>query len=211
MEATRSQKWVAVGGLVFVALLVLAFVLSPNLTSHASPARVASYVHKHKGGYTATALIIWLAVIEGLFFFWYLRDYLSQVGVSRRLATIGYAGVVLFAASGALNAGTRLSLADAVNHVDPVVLQALNVLQQDLNTVMGGAGVAVFLLATGVGIIRSRALPVWLGWAGVVLAVVGLPIGAPAVALWLLIASIVVLVRAGRTPAAASPAPLGAR
>jgi len=200
MEGTRSQRWLGLAGLLFVVLVVVTFPLSPSLSSHANPAKVVSYAHQHKGAYTASGLIVGLAVIEGLFFFWYLRDYLCDLGVSRRLVTIGYAGVVLFAASGALNAGVRLSMADAVDHVDPVVMQGLNVLQQNINFVMGGAGVAVFLLATSVAIVRSRALPPWLGWVGVVLGVVGTVIGAPAAALWVLIVSIVILVRARQVP-----------
>jgi len=136
--------------------------------------------------------------VEGLFFFWYLREYLCDVASNRRLATLAFAGVILFAVSGALQAGLRLSMADAVDHVDPGVLQALNVLQNDLHTVMGGAGVAVFLVATGIAVIRNGPLPTWLGWAGVVLGVAGAVLGAPAAALWIVISSIVILVRAGR-------------
>jgi hypothetical protein len=199
MQDARSQRWLGVGGLVFVALIVLTGVLYSPVTTHASAAKVIASVHQHKGALTVSAFAIGLAVFEGLFFFWYLRDYLCDVATNRRLATIAYAGAILFGASGALNAGMRLSMADAVGHVDPVVMQTLNVLQNDVNTFMGGAGIAVLLVATGVALIRNGPLPGWLGWIAIVLAILAVFVGAPAVGLWLLIASIVILVRASRS------------
>ena len=65
----------------------------------------------------------------------------------------------------------------------------------------------MFLFPTRAGIIGSRALPVWLGWVGVVLGLAGLVLGAPAAAVWVLLASIVVLVRAGKAPIGTSTAP----
>lgn len=204
MQTTRAQRWLGVAGLAFVALVAVAVVTSSNLSTDSTAAQVVASVHKHKTGLQLSAFDLGLAVFEGLFFFWYLREYLCDVASNRRLATLAFAGVILFAVSGALQAGMRLSIADAVDHVDPAVLQALNVLQNDLNMVIGGAGVAVFLVASGIAVIRNGPLPTWLGWAGVVLGVAGGLFGAPAAALWIVIASIVILVRAGRpapTPA----------
>lgn len=65
----------------------------------------------------------------------------------------------------------------------------------------GGVTAAFMLLAAGVGSARSRALPPWLGWAGVVVGVLVFVFGAflmpmLLLALWVLIAAIVSL----RTP-----------
>jgi hypothetical protein len=190
-------------GLVFVVLVVIAVVTGNSLSTHSTAAKVVASVHKHKTGLQFSAFDTGLAVLEGLFFLWYLREYLCEVASNRRLATLAFAGAVVFATSGALGAGIKLSMADAVDHVDPVVLQTLNVLQNDVNTFMGGVGTAVFLVANGIAVIRNGPLPTWLGWIGVVLGVLGALVGAPAVALWILIASIVIVVRAGQ----ATPAP----
>jgi hypothetical protein len=68
----------------------------------------------------------------------------------------------------------------------------------DLATILGGAGAAGFLIATGAAVVRGAPLPRWLGWVGVVLGVdsLALPFAAPGpIGLWTLIACITLLVR----------------
>jgi hypothetical protein len=71
-------------------------------------------------------------------------------------------------------------------------------------------GVLVFNWSVGLAVLRSGALPKWLGWWGIVFGVVTLagPIGffgAPGAALWILIASVMLSMRA-RRPTTAQPA-----
>jgi hypothetical protein len=118
MQEARAQRWLGMAGLVFFALVIAAVVTTTTMSSHASAAKVAASVHQHKSALAFSAFVVGLAVFEGLFFFWYLREYLCDVASNRRLATVAYAGVVLFAVSGTLGAGVRFSMADAVGHVD---------------------------------------------------------------------------------------------
>ena len=81
-------------------------------------------------------------------------------------------------------------------------------LSQDFSSIMTGVGVALFLLATGLVVIRSAALPVWLGWLAVVLGVASLVIfflGFVGIGLWVLIVSVVILLhsRSSVSPAGA--------
>ena len=88
-------------------------------------------------------------------------------------------------------------------------MQGLNVLNQDFTNIMTGLGVALFLLATGVVVIRTAALPVWLGWLAVVLGVASLVIsfvGFIGIGLWILIVSVMILLRS-RSTAGAIAAP----
>jgi hypothetical protein len=75
-------------------------------------------------------------------------------------------------------------------------MQTLSALGFDVTSIAASGGVALLLGATGLAIIRSRVLPVWTGWAGIVLAVasVALPFlaGMPG-ALWTLLISITLL------------------
>jgi hypothetical protein len=69
----------------------------------------------------------------------------------------------------------------------------------------GGAAAALTLISGGLGGARSRALPAWLGWAGVVIGVVlffiaGIFIPLILLVLWVLIVSIMML----RRPVAAA-------
>lgn len=194
----RLKRWIALAGLLFVVLVVVAVVLGGGPPdSHASAAKIVAFYRKHKSGVQANAYLLELAVFVGLFFFWYLRDLVTTVEANRRLATIGFAGVVVFAVSGGLTAGINWTLADAVNHVGPTTMQTLGVLQNDAIVFLTGAGQAVFLIATGITLVRSAVLPRWLGWIGIVLGAVALVIpffGALPTGVWVLITSIVILV-----------------
>jgi hypothetical protein len=207
------QRWLGVAGIVFVILVLASIFSLPNPPdAHASLAKVVSYYHKHKDALRVSTYLTEVAVFIGLAFFWYLREHLSLAGpASKRLSTLAFAGAVLFAVSGGVAAGISWALADAVDHVEPAVIQTLNVLNVDLTSFIGSAGIAVFLAANGVAIISSRSLPVWIGWAGIVLAVIALVFGFfgfIGIGLWILAASIVILLRADRpAPATATPTP----
>jgi hypothetical protein len=205
MGDARMQRWVGIGGLVFVALVVVTVFLLPSLPGNgASATQVAAYYHDHKSAVGVNAYLIGLAVFVGIFFFWYLRDLVATVETNRRLATIGFAGALVFAVAGAFDASIYWAAQAGVGHVEPATMQTLNVLQGP--TFLTSVGIAVFLIATGIALIRSGVLAKWLGWVGVVLGVVALTLPAafgplPA-GLWILIASIVILV--GRHDAAAT-------
>jgi hypothetical protein len=194
------KRWLGVLGLVFVALVLVSFFVAPSSPdSHATAAKVISYYHSNKRQVEVSAYFLEVAVFVGFFFFWYLRDYVAAVA-SKALATIGFAGAVLFAVSGALSGGLSWSLADAVGHVSPSVMLSLNVLSNDAANFVLGAGLGVFLIATSLAVIQSRApLPVWLAWIGIVVGVAALVlswIALLAVGVWILLACIVILVRA---------------
>lgn len=201
---TVKTRWLGIAGIAFIVLLVLSIFIVPNPPdSHASTAKVVSYYHDHKSGLVATSFIIELAVFVGVGFFWFLREQLALAApAAKRLLTLGFAGALIFATSGAFAAGISWSMADGVGHVDPTVMQTLNLMSTDLNGFLGAPGIALFLAATGVAIITHRVLPVWLGWAGIVLALVALVIGffgLLGIGLWILATSIILLLRADRT------------
>jgi hypothetical protein len=159
------------------------------------------------------AYVIEVAVFVGVIFYWHLREWLSTVVANRRLATAGFAGVVLFAVTGGINAGVSWSLADAVDHVSPDTMQTFNVMQNDLTPFLAGAGAAIFLACTGYIVVRNGLLPKWLGWVGLVLALVSLVIpfvGILGAALWTLITSIVLLVTKAESPSLQADPPLPA-
>jgi hypothetical protein len=195
----RLKRWLGVAGLVFVVLVVLSGVVGGNEpNAHASAAKVVAFYHKHKSSVAAQAYLVEAAIFVGLFFFWYLRDLVATVPTNRRLANIGFAGVVIFAVSGGLSAGLNWAAADSVGHVDPTVTQTLNVLQMDFVAFVSGPGSGVFLVATGIALLRSGFLARWLGWVGVILGVISLILpflGPLPIGLWVLIASIIILVQ----------------
>jgi hypothetical protein len=70
-------------------------------------------------------------------------------------------------------------------------------------------GASVFLLASGLAIVRSGALPSWLGWAALALGVVALtPGGFFAILLmllWIVVVSVMLFQRGSAPPAAGVP------
>ncbi len=193
----RLRRWVGVGGLAFVVVLLVTVFATPNgPDATASAAKVATFAHQNRGGLYLSAYLISLAVLIAGALLWYLRDVVAPDRSGRRLANLGFAGGLLFLVGGILSAGASFAMADVAKHAAPGVLQTLNIFMQDVDGIAGGA-TALLLGATSLAILRSRALPSWLAYLGLVLAIASFAIpmlGLPIVGLWLLLTSVVVLV-----------------
>ena len=87
------------------------------------------------------------------------------------LSAVVLAGASVFVVGVALDSTIGFGLAESVEDIDPSGVQALQALWDNdgLPIVIGQI---VFLIASGISIVRHRALPAWLGWAAIVIAVV---------------------------------------
>jgi hypothetical protein len=140
-----------------------------------------------------------------------LRERLEASG-ARTTAVLVLAGAIIFAvatAIGALALGWIPGSKQFGN--TPIPNGELNYLSSQLGygimLLPGGGAIALTLFTGGLGGARSRALPAWLGWAGVVIGVIlffiaGTFIPLILFVLWVLIVSIVML----RRPAAVAAA-----
>jgi hypothetical protein len=179
---------------------------SPQPTDSAT--KVAQFFHTHRTSTMVNAYITEVTVVIGFFFFWQLRSYLSASARDRRLATLGFAGILLLLISGAVSAGLNMALVDADKHADASVSQTLNLVGSDVIIYMVGVGVGVFLITSGIILNRGRVLTRWLGWGSFVFGAASLVFGIfgfLGIALWVLIASITILVRAGAGPVVEEP------
>jgi hypothetical protein len=207
------QRLLAITGLVFVVIVAVSIFILPNApASDASSAKVVTFFHAHKTAVGVTAHLITLAVFVGVVFFWYFRNLIAVTTETRHLATIGFAGGLLFATTGAVASAAYYAIGDVIGHADPSTIQTLNVLQGDVSDGMSECGVALFLIASSIAIIRGRRLPQWLAWVGIVLGIASLVvfgIGLPALGLWLILTCITMLVRAdtGRPAIATEQSP----
>lgn len=202
--SARLQRWLGITGLIFVVLVVVSVLMVPNVPgSNASLAKLtAFYDSGHQAVLHIAGVVTVIAVVVGVFWFWYFRDWaIATIPATRRLATVGFAGALVFAAGGALAAGIYTTLGDASgNHAAATTLQSLNYIQADLNNGLTGAGVAIFLAAMAVTVIRYRVLPAWLGWPWLLFALAALVfgfIGMAGLGLWLIATNIVIIRRAG--------------
>jgi hypothetical protein len=193
----RLRHWVGLGGLALVVAILVTIFATPNTpASTASPARVALFVRDHRGGLYLNAYLTSLTVLIGTAFLWYLREVVAPAAPGRRLANLGFAGGLLFLVAGIYAAGVSFAMADVAHHADPNVLQTLNIFSEDING-FGGAATALMMGATSLAILRSKALPSWLAYVGLVLAVASFAIpflGLLGVGLWVVLTTIVILV-----------------
>jgi hypothetical protein len=196
----RMQRLTAIGGLVFVALVVASIIVVPNPPdSHAGAAKVVTFFHAHKTAAAVSGHLILLAVVVGVVFFWYFRTLIASTPEAKNFATVGFAGALIFAVSGGVASAALYALNDVTGHAEPSTIQTLSLLQGDISGFIGEPGIALFLLASSIAIIRGVArLPHWVGWLGLVLGIAtltGLGLGFPALGLWLIISCITMLVR----------------
>jgi hypothetical protein len=109
----------------------------------------------------------------------------------------------------AIDTTIAFAIADAADDIDPIGVQALQALW-DNDFVPIAMGAVIFLLSAGLGIVQTGALPRWLGWVAIVLAIVGLtPIGFAAFlagGIWIVVVSILLTMRARAVPPQAAPA-----
>ncbi len=201
-------------GILFVALVVVSIFTGPGgsaTDTNANPAKTLAYFqapHAHYAG--LSALLITLAVTIGVFFFASVRDYLRRDEAQASLAGTAFGGAIIFGASGALSAGALLAISDSPKTLLPATAQMLNLIQNDVSNGMQAAGLAIFFLAVGIAVIRSRLLPLWWGWVTIVLGLVAASVILSFIAfigmgVWAIVTAIMMYVKLGKASNAVPP------
>ena len=131
---------------------------------------------------------------------------MGQTRVLEAIGSVVLAGAAIECAGQTFGAGCIWVLAMDSPHLDPSAAQAVNSIGNDA-IITSAAGILVFSLAAGVLLLQGVGLPKWLGWVAIMIAVVVLTpaegFGFLALVIWMVIASIFMLVR----PRASGPAP----
>lgn len=202
-------------GLVVVVLLVVViFFLPGSPDSKASAAKAVSFFTAHRHSQLAIAFLVWYAMFFAVIFAAAVRSYLRDSGASDMLINLGFLGMGFFALAFSIIAGLLYAAADVPTKISPSAEQALNVLQNDLFPPIF-VGIALFMFGTGLAIVRAqvKALPTWLGWVGLFVALVSV---VPVVSwfslfgflIWTLI-SVLIYLREGKPAPSPAPAPTG--
>lgn len=201
-------------GALFVVLTVVAFVALGGETpdGDASGAKVVSFYDDNETQQILAAVVLSLGSVALLFFSATLRERLISVLPERSsLPTAAMIGGVVAASGFLVGAGVHFALADYADNIRPAAAQALNALDSDLFLPFT-SGLAVLMLSTSMLVIRTRFLPAWLGWVGVVLFVLFFtPVGFIAFGLsgiWIIVVSVMLYLR-GDTAASVPPATAG--
>ncbi len=183
----------------------------------AGPQAFAAYYDEEGGAVLAGAFVFMLG---SAFFLWFLASLRARIqwaegGVGRIASIVFAAGIATAAMSLAFmapEAAAAFASEEIEGGLDPAAAQALGTLGDGF-FIAAEAATAVFFLAAAVAGLRTRAFPVGLAWAGLVLGVAALVpwIGWAAfiwgLPLWVLIASVWMFMRpGGRAPAETTPA-----
>ncbi len=197
---TQHSRLAPLTGVVFAVLTLVAFATASGApSSSASGSKVIAFYEAHRSSARASDLMWMLAFAFLLFFAGTLRSHLRSTASADGFGALVVAGSAVFAAGAIVYFNFDFSLTVVPQHLAPAAAQTLNVLA--LNMVLAAsAGGFVFGVATGLAIVRSSALPKWLGWAAIVIGVIALTpafiASLPLFALWAAVCGVLMWRRA---------------
>jgi hypothetical protein len=208
MERTNREWLVPLTGLAFIVLGAIGFVIggSPKSADH-SAREVVAWWKDNKDAQEAAAYFGIAAIAALVVFGGYLRRFLrTAAGEDEMLSLVAFAGITIVAVGFAIDATIGFALADRVDDISPTGVQALQALwDDDFAPIV--VGVLLFNLGTGLSLVRTRALPRWIGWVMIAFAAIAFtPIGfisALGSALMVLVLSIMLSLRARAVPSRA--------
>lgn len=166
---TRWERLGAATGIVFFALGAVASFLAPTGPKPSAPAdEVAAFFLDNADSVRIQIFLFALALAFFLWFLGSLRTFLGRAeGGLGRLSSVAFGGGVAGAGLLAATFASPIALASGLAETaDPGVAAALfQVAHAGFDLV--NFPFAVFLGAASMAAIRSKALPEWLGWAGI--------------------------------------------
>jgi hypothetical protein len=196
-HASRWDRLAPMSGAAFFVLLLVSGISGGETPGdYASGRAVLSAFTAHATAQKLSNLLAALGVVFLVLFASRLRSRL-RAGGADALASAVFAGAVVLAVGGAARAGIGWALASGHDSLQPGTAQALNVLFASHYPAI--VGIAVFMFAAWGSILRTGALPLWLGWVAlpIALAAVAPPSLFPLIAtgLWMAAASVVMYQR----------------
>lgn len=179
MPDTRLTRWAPLSGIVFLVLVYAGNALQGSTPPLHGDAEAVAEFYGDKG--TQIALGMSLSLVSLFFLAWFLGSLRTALraaeGADGMLGSIamggGFAALALMAAGFALNAAGALRGQEG-GSVPGDVAVAFYDGGLALSGLAAPIALAVLLAATAAVALRSAALPRWLGWVSVVLAVLGL-------------------------------------
>jgi hypothetical protein len=194
-------------GVAFIVVGFVGFMVGGEPKGADEPVgEVVDFYLDNKDSIQAASFIGVAASLLMVFFGAYLRKVLRAAAPEGEfLSLVAFTGLVVVAVGFAIDSTILIALSEAADDIDPVAVQSLQALW-DNDFVPLALGVLMFLWATGLAVIRTGALPKWIGWTMLAFGVVGFtPIGwvAPMGAvIMILVISVLLSVRARSAPAA---------
>lgn len=213
MRESRFERFAPLTGAVFFLVIVIAVIVGNSDTPDVdAPAReIASFYRDNKdSGMSGDGL----GVIAGGFLVWFaasLRGAIARVeGGQARLAALTFGGGLLAAAGAWSVFGLDFAVYNAADKASPATLQALHALNDGFFFPLAG-GFGLFMLAAGLALLRTRALPVVAAWLAIAIGIVTFtPVGffgVLATLIWVPVASVMLYRLEGTRVVQAAAAP----
>lgn len=212
MGQGRFERLAPLTGFVFFLIILGLLLLSGDTPDTDDPAaEVLSFWREND---TEQMVVAAIGALSGVFLLWFgasLRSALSEAeGGSGRLAALAFAGAILATSGLLILFGLNFAVAESADDSPASVVQALSALNNSMFfPFIGGFG--VFALASGLGILRTRALPAVAGWIALALGVLSFtPVGwiaFLAMVIWVAVASVMLYRRGVRDIGAPAASP----
>jgi hypothetical protein len=200
--AKPELRFVSLLGSLFVVLVVAGSIGAGDTPNHHALGPEIRDAYDNETTHQIAAFLVAIAAVPLLFFAGYWRAVLKRLHPSGRLsADVALAGAVVAATGLAVQSLIRAALAEAAqtSEFSDQALQSLNALD-GWSFYPFAIGLSTFVLASGLALVREGRFAPLLGWAAVVVGVLGLVpiVGLFAVLLsgiWVLIISVTLFAR----------------
>ncbi|WP_018349843.1 hypothetical protein [Longispora albida] len=167
----RIARLAPLAGVVFAVLVYVAFFVSGDTAGvDDPPEEIVRFWTEERTSQLTGSYLVGLGALALVWFAGSLRHTVSRAeGGDGRLAAIAFAGALIMATALLLLASLAYAAADTAGKVTPEATQVLTVLGNELFYMLVGGGF-LLLAASGLAILYTRVLPLWLGWVTLVLA-----------------------------------------
>jgi hypothetical protein len=207
----RTRRAAAVAGILFGVLLLTAMVMTRIALAEGNLVLLQSDPQRR----TLIRLSLGLVPFAGIAFLWFIGVIREQLGSveDRLFSTVFFGSGLLFLAMlfvGAIMSTSLMDMLDRPN-IDGVVWEFGRDTAQGLFGIYAMRMAAVFTLSVSTVVMRAAAMPRWVSFVGYAVALVlllasnGQPWLQLAFPAWVLLVSLVILVRSSRSPAGAAP------
>jgi len=193
-------------GVLFVVLTIGSFIIEGEPPgADEGKGKIVEFYVDNEGRTIVAALAASLAAVSLVFFAATVRRALRRGEQAMGVLSMAALGGGVVAATGiATDSALRFTLADSAEDIDPAAVQALHAFWEGFFFPMV-VGIGVLVLATSLAALKTRLIPVWLAWIGILIFVVFFtPAGFIAFlvsALWIIVVSVLLW---RQEPAAAS-------
>ena len=199
-----QARWLPLTGIVFVGLIVAGILTGGETPSVSdSPEEIAAFYTDNKDRLRIGIVIFAIGLVLAVFFGSYFRTVLDRGdGETGLLSRVAFAGLVVLAIGGAIDATLLFTMTEIVDDVDATQIQTLQGLWTN-DFIPIALGISLFILASGLSIVLHKSLPAWLGWLAIVIGIVGVtPVGFfafLATGVWILIVCVLLIVTGKET------------